>query len=66
MSSAHRVIEYREKQKRAGRKLVSLYLSEDTIEILKLAERPRPISRGEIVERAVKAFIDGGSARADE
>lgn len=53
MTSTQRVLKHREKQKQAGRKLVSLYLDQETVELL----RSQPLTKGEIVAQAVKALI---------
>jgi len=54
MTSTQRVLKYREKQKQAGRKLVSLYLDQETVELLR---SHKPLKQGEIVARAVRALI---------
>lgn len=51
MTSTERVIRYKQKQRQAGRKMVTLYLHPDTIASLrKLAGRK---TRGEVVEQAI-------------
>jgi hypothetical protein len=51
MTSTQRVLNYHQRQRQTGRRLVTLYLHPDTIERLRKLAHGR--MRGEVVERAV-------------
>ena len=55
MNTTERVMKHREKQKQAGRKLVSMYLTGDAIKALKSLARPR--TQGEVVELAIEQLV---------
>ena len=53
--STERVDRFRERQRRSGRKLVTLYLKPETIAVLKALAKGNP--RGEIVETAISKLL---------
>lgn len=63
MTSSERVARYRQKQREAGRRLVTLYLHPDTIS--KLRKLAKGHARGKVIERAVadlwRVSNNGGS-----
>ena len=56
MTSTELVAKHRKRQEQAGLRRVSVYLPPQSIETLQ--ELSRPTTRGEVIERALAAFIN--------